>query len=812
MLTYAWRRVTADRSLWWPALGCAFMAALPGALAGTLLATPLVAFLVTGNPLLAYQLLPEWLRVGQGVGIVAGGLVIGSAALCLWSRLYVVGIAASDETRVASDETTPGHGSARTKRWPAVALVYLQSGIILACFLVPPLVVAFISSDGGSAGLALVLLAIALIVRTIIKVATTLAIRSVVLDEASSRVAWRHALSALRERRGEAAAVWAALLALGAAVWFGGRLISPILQDTAFDYPAASGYSFAREAAQILLSVPLEAFLLAFSFGAWTAFHRGIDERPDRVRNRSSETSRSWVPRVAAACLVLTVISNGIPTAVDGAWRNQLAGKVAAVGADEIEIEDVLRTPSGSGDPARTKYEVQATLEDDNLEWTTSISYLNSTGEHLRTIGVHLYPAAYERAVPDIPLARDLLAGDLTGTFGSAVESGTFTINDVQVNGDPVTIDVEGTAMTLELERPLAPRRRALLTIDLSAELPVFPERFGTWEGMTLLGNWVPAIAVRSDGGWRLDEFGTVGDPFFSEVADYKVSIELDSRQRIAGSGVLTKLEQTSQDTRTWHFEAPASRDVAFAVASFMQGLQKESGGITVRSWYPANTRLVGSKNLDTAARAVEHFRTRFGDLPFDEIDVIATEGVLGGMEYPGVIFVSGSSHGLEGLPLLPDLLRYAGFDDAQSSYVLGHELAHQWWYASVGNDQVREPWLDEALAEVSAITWLRALDGEDRAWRMTNLLAELPDTTGQFVAGIGAFDSNTEYTDAVYLGGARALLDLRQRIGADAFDQILRNYHEANKLGIASAADFLNAVSEVAGTAASASLGLPNN
>ena len=31
---------------------------------------------------------------------------------------------------------------------------------------------------------------------------------------------------------------------------------------------------------------------------------------------------------------------------------------------------------------------------------------------------------------------------------------------------------------------------------------------------------------------------------------------------------------------------------------------------------------------------------------------------------------------------------------------VVAHEVAHQWWYSLVGNDQIDEPWLDEAFAQ----------------------------------------------------------------------------------------------------------------
>ena len=36
-------------------------------------------------------------------------------------------------------------------------------------------------------------------------------------------------------------------------------------------------------------------------------------------------------------------------------------------------------------------------------------------------------------------------------------------------------------------------------------------------------------------------------------------------------------------------------------------------------------------------------------------------------------------------------------------SYVINHEVAHQWFYAQLGNHQMLEPWLDEAFADFSA-------------------------------------------------------------------------------------------------------------
>jgi aminopeptidase N len=284
------------------------------------------------------------------------------------------------------------------------------------------------------------------------------------------------------------------------------------------------------------------------------------------------------------------------------------------------------------------------------------------------------------------------------------------------------------------------------------------------------------------------------------------VTIEADDSQRITGSGSLTKIEQTPDETRIWTFEGKRLRDVAFVASNSLRALEQSVGGIVVRSWYPSGATSDGAANLATAASAVADYTKRFGLLPFDEVDVVLTPGLFGGMEYPGVVFIDRSGTSLQGVPVLPELLEFAGFDNAQSRYVIGHEVAHQWWYASVGSDQIREPWLDEALAEVAVITWLRRVEGDDHTWRMTNLLDDPAADHEDIFAGVNVFNSVQDYTASIYRGGASALLELRERVGSQRFDQILRTYHENNRLRLATGDDFIDAIREVAGNDAAQS------
>src|SRR5205085_1103765 len=45
----------------------------------------------------------------------------------------------------------------------------------------------------------------------------------------------------------------------------------------------------------------------------------------------------------------------------------------------------------------------------------------------------------------------------------------------------------------------------------------------------------------------------------------------------------------------------------------------------------------------------------------------------------------------------------------------ISHEVAHQWFYRLVGDDEWSDPWVDETMTEFSAVRLGRALHGPDR-------------------------------------------------------------------------------------------------
>ena len=75
--------------------------------------------------------------------------------------------------------------------------------------------------------------------------------------------------------------------------------------------------------------------------------------------------------------------------------------------------------------------------------------------------------------------------------------------------------------------------------------------------------------------------------------------------------------------------------------------------------------------------RSLESFAKRFGPYPYPVYTLALSASLRGGIEQPMFVMQGPGTAGRS----------------------TSHEVAHQWFYALVGNDQARDPWLDEGLS-----------------------------------------------------------------------------------------------------------------
>jgi aminopeptidase N len=159
------------------------------------------------------------------------------------------------------------------------------------------------------------------------------------------------------------------------------------------------------------------------------------------------------------------------------------------------------------------------------------------------------------------------------------------------------------------------------------------------------------------------------------------------------------------------------------------------------------------------ARSAVARLNLLYGKYPWPDL-VLAEVGATDGfsMEYPRAIHLTRSK--------------------VADSYVVNHEVAHQWFYAQLGNDQMREPWLDEGFADFTA-RWLMRI-GQNQCSRREVDSPVFAWPAGQ--TGGGDWQSCDGYFHTVFYKGTEFLNAVRGRMGTRAFFGAMRDYIAANR------------------------------
>jgi hypothetical protein len=117
------------------------------------------------------------------------------------------------------------------------------------------------------------------------------------------------------------------------------------------------------------------------------------------------------------------------------------------------------------------------------------------------------------------------------------------------------------------------------------------------------------------------------------------------------------------------------------------------------------------------------------------------------------------------------------------------HEIGHQWFYALVGNDQARDPWLDEGLATYAEGRYEDTL----AAAQIVQIPAEAKGRAGEPMA---FWERRSEaYYAGVYLQGAQALVALGDLARVDC---ALRLYAATAAHRVARPADLVAALTRV--------------
>lgn len=342
----------------------------------------------------------------------------------------------------------------------------------------------------------------------------------------------------------------------------------------------------------------------------------------------------------------------------------------------------------------------------------------------------------------------------------------------VQVEEKPVRPSVEragapkGSPGTLiRVPIPGCTPKGERVTVDLDFRLALgrdTAERVGYSHGdlTAWLATAYPLLAWESGVGWATEPAVELfGETVTSEVFELvELRVIAPSGDKVLGVGRPLGTRPGPRPGTTEHrFTAPAVRDVAVSVGRF-EIEERTVDGVRLHVAALPDSEYPLKGWVDRTAEAVRELSDLFGPFPYDHLWVTIVPDIGTGIEFPGAI-------------------QFGDVDVDVYSGLVPHEVAHMWFYGLVGNNQARDPWLDESFAEYAEM--MASGEAEERGDYQAP--PEVRYEVGRSMSWYDRFDRPELYGNGVYQQGAAMLYQARKAVGAETFDRLLRDYIDAN-------------------------------
>jgi hypothetical protein len=494
---------------------------------------------------------------------------------------------------------------------------------------------------------------------------------------------------------------------------------------------------------------------------------------------------------------------------------------------------------SASGEPGqkywqnKADYKINCSLDTatHTVTGNVEITYTNNSPDNLKFLWLQLDQNCYRK--DSRATATSTQAG---GRWANAEFTEGYVFNSVSVDnaGKKYTpkYNVDDTRMQVWLQDALKNSGgKITLTLKFSFVVPKYGSdrmgRLNTKNGWVYeIAQWFPRMCVYDDlQGWNVLPYLGQGE-FYLEYGNIDFTVTAPGNMIVVGSGELqnpnecfsaeeAKKYQTARSSNstttirsdadvksgkigkagniTWKFKIANARDAAWAAskAFILDGakINLPSGkNCLALSAYPSESiRTNGwQRSTEMTKASIEFYSKNYFEFPYPAATNVA--GIVGGMEYPGIVFCSfgTSGGGLWG--------------------VTDHEFGHTWFPMIVGSNERKFAWMDEGFNTFindfstaafnngefkqagffsDPITMARHTFGDD----MDPLLTE-PDVILQQNLGTAAYDKPSQML--------HALRDLV--LGAQRFDAAFKEYIQRWAYKHPSIWDFFHTIENVGG------------
>ena len=431
-------------------------------------------------------------------------------------------------------------------------------------------------------------------------------------------------------------------------------------------------------------------------------------------------------------------------------------------------------------------YNMKLSYDDENhvLSGEEEITFINNYDNMFTCLYLHLYPNAFREGAKNNLVS----VADTDEVYVDGVSYGNIEIKGVSSEGENLNYNIEGedsNILKVELPVEVYPDESITFSVEFATTLANVNHRLGYGNNAINFGNFYPVICMYEEGvGFKTDLYHSNGDPFYSEVASYQVEITYPAKYTLASSGSLQSTTE-EEGVATSKVSGDKIRDFCFVLSDIFDSVSQKVGSTTLTYYGYEGDSL--SSALEISVKALNTFNELFGKYPYSTLNIVKTNFLHGGMEYPNLVMISDN------------------LEDDEIAYVIVHEIAHQWWYGVVGNDEYNHAWMDEGLTEYSTLLFFE--EHEEYNVDTASLVKNATESYKTFVRvytsvngevdtsmdrPLNKFDTQPEYVQCTYTKGMLMFDSIRKSVGDRKFFKALKDYYQDFAYKNASPADMI--------------------
>jgi len=273
------------------------------------------------------------------------------------------------------------------------------------------------------------------------------------------------------------------------------------------------------------------------------------------------------------------------------------------------------------------------------------------------------------------------------------------------------------------------------------------------------------------------------------ELASYELTVELPAGHVGVAPGRLVQETNAPDRYRArFAFADPGEAiDLMIGPYRIAERMHRSASGkaLRLRTYFHPEIETLAPGYLDSVAEYLDLYERRIGAYPYDGFSVVSSPTPTG--------------YGMASLT-------YLGIDVLKLPFIratsLGHEVLHNWWGNGVYVDYAQGNWA-EGLTTFMADYAYREREGAAQAREMRlGWLRDISAVPPGRDEPLAAFRSRTHETSQIvgYRKTAMVFYMLREMLGADTFEQALREFWRTRRFRVAAWSDLERAFAAAAG------------